>query len=683
MWKGGIRSTVYDDEQGEDQIDFSIMEMDLGSHIGQASGEGVPVVLSQHQVDGYRISSHARLILDSNDPYIKAGFLDDFRPNYEPHIEGSSFDLHMAAMEAYAEGAPCDDLIMRAYLAPPPTVVFESPAQPEASLVNILEKTALRQLSGDLCLLNPSMGTVWRALEEGKYFSIAYTAGPQNDDNRKRFENTFADLLYGQKYNYYPQLALKDVDPQRHYFCGMSGVHKWVTNGSGFDPNIFDPQFVSTSLTGLQEISGGVRVRHWRKDYEASRDWLYHPHYYRYSASSFMMAIGKDYKDSNYYQNELTAFLDRFFYCSTSLHVFPSTVYSPTPCGKVFFPVTPCIRVWWEGDRACPMYQYVDGGGTRYLVWVDMGFSYYSTRVLLQDIAAVLRLPLWELSQVPSEEFVLYPLTSAPTVLTSSPVRAYMMSRTDSIIIRNESWRAGQGYECLRCGVWQVGIRDMNYDNCVQCDNPGRTVFIGLGPDISHAAMADADRSPGRVVRMDLPGLCVVLLGQPIDDARCHEIRQPDIVIQEVPYIFNSNGSVQEVVTGIEAHDVPYVFWGKISDYPGKYAELRRGEWGRYNVVVTMGQARWVEKIKRRGSTKSARRRARLKPRYVYVEVVPQPRLLIRRALADWHDTTMHLTLASVPIMDWVSALVPRVFSSAKGVDDGRGGTVSEECEWL
>jgi len=240
-------------------------------------------------------------------------------------------------MEAYAEGEPCDELIIRAYLAPPPRVVFESPAQPEASLVNILEKTALRHIEDDLCLLNPSMGTVWRAIDEGKYFSVAYTEGSQNDENRKRFESTFSELIRDQKNEYIPELKKEQVSPDVHYFCGMSGVHKWVVNGSGFDPNIFDPQFIAASVTSMEEYSDGVHLRHWRKDYETIRDWVYHPHYYRYSASGFMARMGRDYKDSNYYQNELTSYLDRFFYCSTRVLPSVSVPFSPTPCGKVFF----------------------------------------------------------------------------------------------------------------------------------------------------------------------------------------------------------------------------------------------------------------------------------------------------------------------------------------------------------
>jgi len=670
MWKGGIRSTVYDDEEGEDEIDFSLMEMELGSHINQASGEGIPVVLSQHQVDGYRISSHARLVLDGEEPYIKAGYLDDFRPNYEPVIEGSSFDLHMLAMEAYAEGEPCDELIMRAFLAPPPRVVFESPVQPEASLVNILEKIALRQIQGDLCLLNPSIGTVWRAIDEGKYFSVAYTIGSQNDANRKRFESTFEQLLLDQKHNYYPQLRQQDVDVTTHYFCGMSGVHKWVKYGSGFDPNIFDPQFVAASVTSMEEIEGGVRLRYWRKDYETQREWLNHPHYYRYSASSYVARVGRDYKDSNYYQNELTAYLDRFYYCTTSLVDVGRLPFSPTPCGKVFFPVSQPFRVWWEGERAYPMYQYVKAG-QRYLVWVDMGYSFYSSKSFLQEVAGTLAIPLWDMCKVPVAEYVLYPLSSVPTVVASEVMQPYTMGQDDKVLYSDTVVGINRGYECTACGVWQIGLFVDGKTTCFQCQNPGRELLIGVGPEVSQADILNINRSPGRVVRMSVGGVCVLLLGHAIAPINDHQA-VPDLIIEEIPYLFKKNGSVVQLVQGLENQEVSYVFWGKVEDYPEQPYSLRYGEWARYQAIMYRGQAQW----QRACGTKKRRRRKNLL-------VEPQPRFLFRKAMADWHDTTTQLTLAAVPLVDWIASIMPRTLSSAKGVDDGKSEVPVEECEWL
>jgi len=63
--------------------------------------------------------------------------------------------------------------------------------------------------------------------------------------------------------------------------------------------------------------------------------------------------------------------------------------------------------------------------------------------------------------------------------------------------------------------------------------------------------------------------------------------------------------------------------------------------------------------------------------------VDPAPRLLIRRMMADWHDTTMQLTLAVVPLIEWIASIMPRTLSSVKGIDDGVLGAVFEECEWL
>jgi len=51
--------------------------------------------------------------------------------------------------------------------------------------------------------------------------------------------------------------------------------------------------------------------------------------------------------------------------------------------------------------------------------------------------------------------------------------------------------------------------------------------------------------------------------------------------------------------------------------------------------------------------------------------------------MADWHDTTTQLTLAAVPLVDWIASIMPRTLSSAKGVDDGKGEVPVEECDWL
>jgi len=442
-----------------------------------------------------------------------------------------------------------------------------------------------------------------------------------------------------------------------------------------FDPNIYDPQFVSSSVTSLEEIVGGVRLRYWRKDYETTREWLYHPHYYRYSASSYMARCGRDYKDSNYYQNELRAYLDRFFYCTTSITHIEGVPYSPTPCGKVFFPVTMPIRVWWEGERMYPMYQHVCGG-VRYLVWVDMGFSFYSSRALLEEVARTLALPLWDVSMVPSAEFVLYPLTSTPTVVAAQTPTPYKIAEGDQVVYFSALCDDAVGYECDRCGVWQIGAMLSGSFHCYQCQFIGRDLMIGLGPGVSSSYIALANRSPGTVVRIDIPGVQVVVLGGS-RMSRLTPLRKDesaDLIVDDIPWKFVGDGSVAELVHGFESHDVPYIFWGKVSDYPGRVWTLRYGEWARYTAYVMTGQAFW-ECV--RGSTK-VRKKIMWRSR-----IDPAPRLLTRQMMADWHDTTMQLTLAAVPLVEWISAIMPRAISSAKGVDDDRGETVLEDCEWL
>jgi hypothetical protein len=661
MRKGGFFSKVYEDEVGEDYLGFSSMEMELGSHISQASGEGIPVVLSECQVEGYRVSSHARLVLDGDLPYIKAGFLDDFRPNYEPKIERSSFDIQMQAMEAYAEGLECDELIIRAYLAPPPQVVYEQPIQPELSLVNILEKAAIRQVSGKLCLLNPSMGTVWRAEEEGKYFSVAYTRGVQNDENRQRFERTFQHLIRDGKHDYFPELDQDMIDINIHYFCGMSGVHKWVVHGSGFDPNVFDPQFISESVTSLEEIEGGVSVRHWRKDYETIREWLYHPHYYRYSAASFLAPVAGKFKDSNYYQNELTAYLDRFFFCTTTPRFLPQCPFSPTPCGKVFFPAGARVRVWWEGDQPCAMYQY-DEKGIRKLVWVDMGYSYYSSKALLENIAATLKIPIMETSPVPNGELVLYPLSSVPQAVCNVQLEQYVLGKKDKVWYQTAVMEENIGYECQRCGMWQVGKVQGNGQECAQCQNLRSEILIGIGPEVSRQCIIQANRSPGKVVKMKEPGLRIVVRPETSEKKKKNIIRAPDIILQNIAYFITADGVVKVGKRKQRTHKEIYVFWGRREDYPGKAYNLRYGEWARYDIYFKKGRATW----KNNGDV-----------------CIPKPRVIIKRSIADWYDTTTQATLASVPIMDWVTSIMPRTLSSAKGVDDGKAEVIVEECDWF
>jgi len=532
------------------------------------------------------------------------------------------------------------------------------------------------------------------------------------------------------------------VSPDVHYFCGMSGVHKWVINGSGFDPNIFDPQFIAASVTSMEEYSDGVHLRHWRKDYETVRDWVYHPHYYRYSASGFMARMGRDYKDSNYYQNELTSYLDRFFYCSTRVLPSVNVPFSPTPCGKVFFPVTQPIRVWWEGDQCYPMYQYVESG-IRYLVWVDMGYSYYSSRSYLQDVSATLFLALWNVSSVPNSEFVMYPLSSTPSVIAVAAVQRYVMCETDRVLYRSNKCEPEVGYECQRCGAWQVGEQQL--PTCYQCQCIGQDLLIGLGVDVDPAYIAVANRSPGTVVRMDTSGICIIVLRDKISLSDAEQPRPPDLIIQDIPYKFNQDGSVTQLSVGIEQGDVSYVFWGKVCDYPGRKWTLRYGDWARYPVYVYCGQAVWFQKgrfssekgvrnkIKRitqrnvslqhrvrwlldtdnNGQLKALRKTISRNERYKknllrslkggdegdYIAsalsdgmdvtyfpaafVGPAPRLLIRRMMADWHDTTIQLTLAAVPLIEWIASIMPRTLSSAKGVDDGMSDVVFEECEWL
>jgi len=113
-------------------------------------------------------------------------------------------------------------------------------------------------------------------------------------------------------------------------------------------------------------------------------------------------------------------------------------------------------------------------------------------------------------------------------------------------------------------------------------------------------------------------------------------------------------------------------FWGKVQDYPEQPYLLRYGEWARYQAIMFRGQAQW----QRACGTKRRRRRKSFL-------VEPQPRFLFRRAMADWHDTTTQLTLAAVPLVDWIASIMPRTLSSAKGVDDGKNDVPVEECDWL
>jgi len=322
-----------------------------------------------------------------------------------------------------------------------------------------------------------------------------------------------------------------------------------------------------------------------------------------------------------------------------------------------------------------PMYQHVSEG-VRYLVWVDMGFSFYSSRALLEDVSRMLALPLWDVSRVPSAEFVLYPLTSTPTVLSAQVPSPYVMGEGDQVVYSSALCDEAVGYECGRCGVWQIGTVLSGLHHCYQCCFMGRDLLIGLGPDVLPSYIMLANRSPGTVVRIDMPGVRVVVLGAS-HMAKAVVSRKDvsaDLIVEDIPFKFNRDGSVVELVFGCESQDVPYVFWGKVSDYPGRIWTLRYGQWARYVAYVMTGQAYW-ECV--RGSTKTRKKIVQRS----YID--PAPRLLIRQMMADWQDTTMQLTLAAVPLVEWISSIMPRAISSAKGIDDDRGETVLEDCEWI
>jgi len=374
------------------------------------------------------------------------------------------------------------------------------------------------------------------------------------------------------------------------------------------------------------------------------------------------------------------------------------------------------------------MYHYVTAG-VRYLVWVDLGFSFYSSRSYLEDISAALSLPLWDVTKVPDAEFVLYPLSSVPTVIAAAVPQRYAMVEGDMILYSTTIYDTTLGYECDRCGVWQVG--EQKSPICYQCQFMGRVLLIGLGPDVDPDYISIANRSPGTVVRMDVPGVCILMLQGVMSFCGVDQSLPPDLVIEDIPYKFNEDGSVSQIVMGIEQGKDPYIFWGKILDYPGRLWTLRYGDWARYSVYVYCGQAVWSMKpvlperekvlIKRKIRKKQKRYRAlmsdlkllltsgknkesRVVSRIIaenkqcreklvsqleckdYLSsalVTPAPRLLIRRMMADWHDTTMHLTLATVPLVECMASIMPRTISSAKGIDDGKVDLLLEECEWL
>lgn len=387
--------------------------------------------------------------------------------------------------------------------------------------------------------------------------------------------------------------------------------------------------------------------------------------------------------------------------------------------------------MWWEGEQVCPMYQYVISE-RRYLVWVDLGYSFYSSRRCLEEIASTLSLPLWDPNKVPDSEFVLYPLSSMPTMIVAAVPQRYSLADGDQVLYSSSKCDVEMGYECDKCGVWQVG--EYHLPICYQCQFIGHDLLIGLGVDVDPSYISIANRSPGTVVRMDVPGISIILLRNNIHMVTSDQVLVPDLVIEEVPYKFSSDGSVSQLSAGIEQGDVQYVFWGKVLDYPEREWTLRYGDWARYSVYVYCGQPVWFQKhvlskrerfhVRKKLRKKQSRITAlQLKVQslvnlgkdeqlnavqnaiawqtrkkkmlsyqleihdtstYLALALVsPAPRLLMRRMMADWHDTTMQLTLAAVPLVEWIASIMPRTISSAKGVDDGRGDFLVEECEWL